>query len=324
LARKRLALVCLLVVTVLLGMTACQKKLTGEVIVYHAGSLTIPFEAIEKEFEKVHSGVDVKRQAGGSTALARMITEAGDRVDVFASADYTVIDKLMIPAVASWDAYFANNSMVIMYTPESNGADRINADNWYEVLLEEGVNHGHSDPDLDPCGYRSLLVWQLAEKHYNQEGLYQRLTDSCPEANVRPKSVELIALLETGVLDYAFEYESVALQHAAVNPDFLYVSLPDEINLGNVSHADFYETASVDVAGSEPGQTIAMIGQPIVYGVTMPSTGQNEANAVAFLKFLFDPKLGLKILADQGQPVISPVEVAAKDKLPEALKSLVK
>lgn len=321
---RRLLAVCLLLAIALTGMTGCTKKLSGEVIVYHAGSLTIPFEAIEGEFEKLHPDVDVKRQAGGSTALARMITEAGDRVDVFASADYTVIDKLMIPDTASWNALFANNSMVIMYTPQSSGADTITADNWYEVLLEEGVDYGHSDPDLDPCGYRTLLTWQLAERHYDQEGLYQRLRESCPEANIRPKSVELIALLETGVLDYAFEYESVALQHAAMNPDFLYVALPDEINLRSVEQAAFYETASVDVAASEPGETITMVGQPIVYGVTMPATGQNYDNAVEFLKFLFDADQGLRILHEQGQPIVSPVEVEAKDKLPEALKSLVK
>ena len=45
---------------------------------------------------------------------------------------------------------------------------------------------------------------------------------------IRGASVQLLALLESGDLDYAFEYESVIKQHK-----LNLLSLPAELNLGN-------------------------------------------------------------------------------------------
>lgn len=298
-----------------------QKELSGELVIYHAGSLTIPFDALEKEFESLHPKVDIKRTAGGSREIARKVAELGDKVDILASADYTVIDTLLIPDHAKWNALFAKNSMVIMYTDRSKYADEITAGNWYDVLLREGVNYGHSEPDLDPCGYRTLLVWQLAEKFYNRDGLYQQLSDSCPAKNIRPKSVELISLLETGALDYAFEYESVARQHAAKNPVIKYVKLPENINLSSMEYTDFYKSASVKLKGKKPGEIITKTGEPIVYSLTMPDSGQNKALAIEFLKFFFDRDKGLKILEDNGQPTLEKVQVKGEENLPGELSS---
>jgi molybdate/tungstate transport system substrate-binding protein len=52
---------------------------------------------------------------------------------------------------------------------------------------------------------------------------------------VRPKSVELVSLLKTGNMDYAWEYLSVAVQH-----ELKYVRLDDHINLGNYKYDKFY------------------------------------------------------------------------------------
>lgn len=296
-----------------------EDSLQGELVVYHAGSLSVPFEALEKRFEELHPGVDVMRTPGGSRKIARQVTELGDKVDILCSADYTVIDTLVMPEFASWNALFAENSMVIMYSKDSKYADEINSDNWYDVITRDGVNYGHSDPNADPCGYRSVLLWQLAEKHYAVDGLNKKLVDSCKAENVRPKSVELIAMLETGALDYAFEYESVAMQHAKKNPDLGYVKLPVEINLSSLDQKDFYANATIELDGKEPGEKITKKGEPIVYSLTMPNTGEHSEIAVEFLKFLFDENEGMNILREEGQPVLDGVKVFGGENLPEGL-----
>lgn len=295
------------------------KELSGKLTIYHAGSLSVPFKEMEKEFEKIHPDVDVQLTAGGSRSISRKVTELGDKVDILASADYTVIDSLVMPEYADWNAYFAKNSMVIMYTDKSKYADEINSDNWFNILLKDDVNYGHSDPDADPCGYRTLLVWQLARKHYDIKGLNRQLKEHCPEKNIRPKSVELISLLETGGLDYAFEYESVARQHVLKNSEFKYVKLPDEINLSSIEQEDFYKNASVELKGKEPGETITKEGQSIVYSLTMPKYGENKEIAEEFLKFFFDKNKGLKILEDNGQPTLDKITVKGEN-IPEFLK----
>lgn len=42
----------------------------GTVVLHHAGSLAILFEALEKEFETLHPKVDIQRTSGGSTKLS--------------------------------------------------------------------------------------------------------------------------------------------------------------------------------------------------------------------------------------------------------------
>jgi molybdate/tungstate transport system substrate-binding protein len=204
--------------------------------------------------------------------------------------------------------------MVIAYTDQSQYADEINADNWYDVLTRDGVIYGHSEPDADPCGYRTLLVWQLAEKHYDVPGLNAKLEAHCPPENVRPKSVELIALLESGDMDYAWEYRSVAVQHG-----MNFVELPDEINLSMVERADFYGQASVEIAGKDPGTTMTMVSKPIVYGVTIPKNAPSPDLALEFVKFLLGPE-GQAIMEQQGQPPIVPPVSADLDKLPDGLQ----
>jgi molybdate/tungstate transport system substrate-binding protein len=296
-----------------------ERVLEGKLVIFHAGSLTVPVKELADAFQAQHPGVTFETEAAGSRTTARKVSELGREADIVMSADYTVIDNLLIPDFADWNIQFARNTMVIAYTDQSKYADEITTDNWYEILTRDGVIYGHSEPDADPCGYRTLLVWQLAEAHYGVDGLYGTLQDHCPPENVRPKETDLIALMESGDMDYAFNYRSVAVQHG-----LKFIELPDEINLSRVEHADFYRQATVELSGTEPGETITQIGKPIVYGVTIPHNAPSPDLATEFVKFLLGSE-GQAIMETQGQPPIVPAVVATgSDMLPAELKELVK
>ncbi len=164
----------------------CGDEPSGKVIIFHAGSLSVPFEKMEKNFEKLHPGIDVEREAAGSQACARKITDLKKPCDIMASADYRVIDTFLIPGYADWNVRFATNRMVLAYTDRSEDAAKINKNNWFEILGKKEVIWGHSDPNLDPCGYRSLMMLQLAEIYYQKPGLYQKLRRNIPIENIRP------------------------------------------------------------------------------------------------------------------------------------------
>jgi molybdate/tungstate transport system substrate-binding protein len=277
---------------------------SGTLIIFHAGSLSIPFAAIGKAFEKKYPGVRVLREAAGSRTCARKITDLGKPCDIMASADYTVIDNLLIPEHADWNLSFATNEMAIMYRPDSRFAREINGNNWPEILLRKGVSYGHSDPDSDPCGYRTLLTWQLAEQYYRQPGLYRQLLDHCPPKNIRPKETDLIALLESGELDYLFIYRSICEQH-----HMPFVTLPDQINLKSSRYADVYRQARVRISGRKPGEWITKEGRPMIYGITICKKSPNREAALAFIRFLISPE-GRAIMAANGQPPIRPVRIS--------------
>jgi molybdate/tungstate transport system substrate-binding protein len=295
---------------------ATETELSGQLQIFNAGSLTAPFEQISEEFNKIHPNVEILAEAAGSATTIRKVTELGKECGVIGSADYQLIPQLMFPQYADWYIIFASNEMSIAYTDQSQFADEINGDNWYLILQRDGVTYGRSDPDQDPCGYRTLMVWQLAEKHYDSPGLYDSLYNSAGDL-MRPKSVDLIALLQSGDLDYAFEYSSVAQQQ-----NLKYVKLPPEINLSDVDFEDFYAQAEVEIAGAEPGQTITMKGSPIVYAVTIPTNFTRQELAIAWVDFLLSDQ-GMSIMEANFQTPIIPAKTNDASKLPEALRKYV-
>ncbi len=307
-------------------LAGCQSALSastpttpwgGKLVIFHAGSLAEPVRALTEAFRARYPGVTFQTEASGSNEAARKIRELGREADLVISADYRIIDRLLIPDFADWSILFARNEMVLAYTDRSRYADEVNTGNWYEILGRDGVICGRADPNTDPCGYRTLMVWQLAEAHYGIPGLYHTLEARCPKAHMRPKSVELIALLQSGDVDYAFEYRSVALQHG-----LRFVELPPEMNLGSVEHADFYRQARVGIVGTGPGQTITIVGEPIVYGVTVPKNAPNPDLALEFVRFLIGPE-GQAVMERMGQPPIVPPVTENRDALPPLLRPLV-
>ena len=294
----------------------------GEVIVFHAGSLSRPLEAMSESFRVRYPGIRLVRCAGGSAELARLIALRKISVDIFASADYTVIDKILIPIHAAWNVWFAVNQMVLCYTEKSRYAAEVSPDNWHNILTRPQVTWEHTDPYLDPCGYRSLMVMQLAEVHYQKSGLYRDLLASRPRDKVRPNAADLITRLQDGTLDYAWEYLSVAMQYG-----LKYVKLPREINLGDPGLEGFYRRAKAEVSGPQPGTSVLKIGQSCIYGITMISDGPNFRGAEAFLSYMLDKQGGLQILRQMGplpmEPPLLPTN-AMKSKLPAVLRERVK
>ena len=289
-------------------------EVSGQLVIFHAGSLAVPFKQICEEFNSHYPSVEIVCEAAGSRVCARKITDLHRACDIIASADYTVIDTLLIPEYAEWNIKFAGSEMAIAYSTDSRRAGEINKNNWYDILLEKNVAFGRSDPNADPCGYRAVLTITLAEKFYNKPALTGKMLAK-DQRYIRPKEVDLLALLEAGQLDYIFIYRPVAEQHK-----LKYLTLPDEINLKKAAFADFYKTASVRLTGKNPGTFITKTGTPIIYGITIPKDAPNRELALAFLAFLLDADKGGMILEKNGQTCVVPSPTDTFDKIPNNLK----
>ncbi|KYJ87657.1 tungstate ABC transporter substrate-binding protein WtpA [Sulfurovum riftiae] len=287
-----------------------------DIIVFHAGSLAVPFSQMEKAFENKYPQYDVKREVSGSRKAARKVSEIKRPCDVVASADYKVIDNLLIPENAKFNAQFTTNEMTIAYTPRSKFANEINEKNWPEIFLRKGVKVGHSNPNVDPCGYRSILVTKLAEKYYKKPGFFKQLLgysnfykagdENKAKIIVRPKETDLLALLEAHAIDYLFIYRSVAEQHGLKT-----ITLPKEISLKEKADEAEYSTVSFRITGKKPGEYINKKGAAMVYGITIPQNEKSPANpkgAVAFVNFVLSSE-GEEIMKQNGQGVISPAVI---------------
>lgn len=305
----------LLLVGVAARPSAAQTRATGPLVVFNAGSLAKPFSDLLRAFKEKNPDVLPAQESSGSLEAARKLTDLGKIPDVIGVADYGVISQLLIPAHAGWYANFARNAMVLIHTEQSAGAAEINGQNWWQVLLRPGVRAGRSDPALDPNGYRTLMVFQLAEKFYQQPGLADRLLRAFPPKYMRPKEADLTALVQAGELDYSWSYASIAK-----TVKLPYVDLPDEIDLSDPSLADAYAQAKVRLPGkSRAGKdSVEFRGEPIVYGLTIPKAARHPQTAHAFVRFIFSPE-GQTILRANGFTVLEKPVVGGPERPPAGL-----
>jgi len=321
-------------------------------VVFAAGSLIRPFDDLEKAFEAQNPQIDVLGEYHGSIQVIRHAAELHEPIDVVASADHALIPMLMYTttdsqsgkANASWYLRFATNRMGLAYTGKSRRAAEITPQNWCEVLSDPEVRFGLADPRFDAAGYRALMILQLAQSVCGRPDLFDRMLAGAFQSPVlavdeegaavvrvpeiletrkdsrvvlRGGSIQLLALLESGDVDYAFEYESVIRQH-----NLELIQLPPELNLGDPAFAESYGKVKVKL----DFQRFASVkpefkGEQIGYGITIPVTSPQPAAAAQYIAFLLGPE-GRAVMAAAAHPLLEPVTADGYANLPEALKPL--
>ena len=268
----------------------------------------------------------------GSIQVMRHVTELHEPIDVVATADAALIPMLMYTTnnpqtgnpYSDWYIKFAGNKLALAYTNKSVYSDEINDQNWPEVLSRPDVKFGLADPRFDAAGYRALMAFALQENALKEYSLFKgmfkdqftmpvsifrdddgtliRVPEILETKNdlhilIRGASVFLIALMESGDLDYAFEYETVIRQHGLEM-----VSLPNEVSLGNNALLDFYNDVVVKL-DFQRFSTVKpeFIAEPITYGITIPDSSSHPDEAALFIQFL---------LSEEGQAVMTANEHA--------------
>lgn len=279
----------------LLLSAAAPLRLSAQSLsVFTAGSLARPFRELLDSFALSHPGVTPVQVNAGSVELARRIVDLGQVPDIFATADLDVIPRLLVPKAADRYVAFARNEMVLLHSNTSLGADTITGANWWRVVTLPGVRMGASDPALDPSGYRTLLVFELAERRYQVPGLAARLRAALPRRYIRPSETDLIALVQAGELDYAWSYRSLA-----VSSGLPYVALPAEIDLGDPADSAGYAAASVRIRRDVGRDSLEVRGAPILYALTIPRGAAQPELARQFVAFVLSP-IGRRIIARNG------------------------
>jgi molybdate/tungstate transport system substrate-binding protein len=296
---------------------ACQNESGQALVIFHAGSLSYPLKKLTEDYQQTHPEQQFQLESAGSLNTIRKVTDLNQQADIIASADYNLISEMLIPNHTAYNIAFAANSIVLAYTDQSAYADEITSENWIEILQKEDVKIGASDPNADPCGYRTRLTLQLAGELKEIPNLTNLILEE-GRYYERPKETDLIALLETQTIDYFFIYESVAKQH-----HFKTVVFSDSINLSRPLLNDWYGQASIKVRGSSPADSLLIRGEAIIYGITVLEESPSNQAAWDFVAYLLDPEQGTKIIEAAGQRPLIPALINTNRILPERIKPLV-
>ncbi|WP_231836181.1 extracellular solute-binding protein [Thiomonas arsenitoxydans] len=295
---------------------ACTTAQAETLTVFAAGTLGKSFTTLARGFEKLHPGVTVQPQFGGSVKMVKQVTVLHQPADVVAVADYSVIPKYMFKGdegnkpTADWSIGFLGNAITFIYTPKSKGAKEINADNWWKILSEPGVQIGRSNPNTDPSGYQTLQMLDLAGRYYKQPDLEAKVLANSPESNMRDTETDLISALQLGQIDYLAIYRSDAVQHHMESID-----LPPQINLSDPKFDADYAKASAKTKNGE------LSGRPIIYAVTIPTTAPHPKLAQEFIAYLLGPA-GQKVIAANGFIPLKQPYAMNRDKVPADLRKL--
>ena len=301
------------------ALSACKSR-TTEITIFHASSLSAVLSDAADGFQKANPSYHVRLEPSESQVAVRKVAELGMRADLVAVADAGLIPKMMIPAHATWSAVLATNEIVLAHKDHSRFTDQINAGNWAEVLLRDGVRLGRVDADTAPIGYQTLMVWQLADasgQGGGNAGLATRLLAKCAPAHVTHDEADLLALLESRAVDYAFLLRSTAEDH-----HLKILTLPPEIDLSRQDMATRYATASVEIKMKQGQGSARLTGGPITYGLTIPTHAPHADGASRFAAFLLG-EAGRRILNRRGFHPLAQARCAPCAQLPASLAGMV-
>ncbi len=226
-------------------------------------------EKIVKPAFEQSTGYKYQSEAKGSSALVNEIKGKLSFPDVFISANPKLNAQLMGAAngnYVSWYMNFARTEMVIGY----------NANSKFAADFQAAAN--------------GTKPWYLAEAYYHQPGLAQKILGGNENSSQIFPEEELVARLGAGQLDAGFFYIN-----EVKGPNIPYITLPDQVNLGNPSMASHYAT----VSWKNPKTNAVSKGAPVVYTVTVLNTAKNMAGGIAFANFLLSSQ-GQALLQGQG------------------------
>ena len=200
-------------------------------VLYGAGSLREAMTEMVAHFAR-ERGVAVHTQFGASGRMRERI-EAGDKVDVFTSADIGHARKLVAEGRASVMAMFARNDLCLLAPPTRAPADRGGV---LQALLADGVRIGVSPAKIDPLGDYTVELFEVADKARPGSGKVLRdravVLDNPPGAPPALSGDYYLDALRDGRVDLAIVYCSGKARYAKLDAALVMVDFPPELAVG--------------------------------------------------------------------------------------------
>jgi molybdate/tungstate transport system substrate-binding protein len=262
----------------------------------------------------------------GSSAAATTLAGGGQPYDTFVSADFRVIPQALetgpSPA-ASWEVLFASDPLVLAFNNSSGSSMAgTTALNWYQKINQTGVLLGTPNASADPLGANAIVALELEDSLEGLNGgLYGHFFTggegalASPTAAVRlvPENTAGTALQE-GEVDAYLIYRSYAIADGLA-----YVPLSPAVNLGGTTDADVaaYGNASTKILSSTGSQK-TVVGAPILFALTVPSSAPDAALGLLFAAFLLSNSTAA-LWAHDGFTPLDPLWTDQPSHLPAAL-----
>lgn len=308
----RIVAVFVLVIVLIAGsfITLSYSRGNRETLSVFAADAYVPEVASLLSGFHNYTGISVAPvQGGGSFADARQIA-LGSPASVFISVSLESYQKSFLGNYSSgWAMAFATDQMVLAYSnatltnpyaesiikqfndgvPTNNTSLISSA---FTNLTSGNVKLGISNPLSDPAGVRGWLAMEMAGYlyHSGNASYFSNRLESNHANYSSSNAAALVSPLTQGQIQFLFIYKSSAITHKLD-----YVQLPDSVNQGNASMANFYGEFTYS-AGST-----SISGSPIMLFISILKNGTAHSYSVRLISFLLNntgvfSKSGLTLL----------------------------
>jgi len=216
-----------------LAATGAVAQAGEAVTVFAAGSLRAAMTEIAQAFERAEPGSAVRLSFGASGLLCDRIA-AGERADVFASANMEHPQALAAAGRARPVRRFARNTLCALVAPGVAATP----ETLVERLLDPAVKLGTSTPKADPSGDYAWAMFERIDQQ-GRPGAFQKLSDKAlqltggPNSPLPPAGRNVYGVLVAeGRADIFITYCTNATIALAEQPALRVVALPAAINVG--------------------------------------------------------------------------------------------
>jgi molybdate transport system substrate-binding protein len=198
-------------------------------VLYGAGSLREAMTEMAALFEKTH-GIAVRVEFGASGRMRERI-EAGEKVDLFTSADIGHAAKLVKDGRAVVMAMFAQNALCLLSPAQaSTGSGALDA------MLKEGARIGVSPAKIDPLGDYTVEFFKAADGLRKGSGATlqaRAVTLDNPPGTPPAKSGDYVLdAMRDGRVDLAIVYCSGRARFAKLDSSLTMTEFPPELSVG--------------------------------------------------------------------------------------------
>ncbi len=298
-------------------------KPTGTANLAAASSLSFLNEkVIGPSFTKAE-GYKYSGTYNASGALESDIASGEISPNVFESVGGDNITPLF-PKFTKWYVQYAGTSIVVAYNPNSKYASEFKAfadgskplSGLFTLMETPGFKLGRTDPNIDPQGRDFIYMLELAQSYYHlPSDTVARILGTSDYGSSSSSEIyseeSLPATLQSGQLD-----ASSAFITEAIELHLDYIPLPPAINLGDMSLAAQYQTASVTITSN--GAPVTKHGSPQVIDITL--IGKPTPAGIAFVKYTLS-STGLALYKTGGFTLYPLAVTGDKSAIPAAIQS---
>jgi molybdate/tungstate transport system substrate-binding protein len=262
-------------------------------------------------------------EGSGAVAQEENLTK---QFSLEASADTVTMPNVLFPKIASYEIAFGITSMTIIvnlnsapgkeaYTVWQQGQSYapLSAQfiqTWKQIFGIIAFNSsalvGVSDPFTDPSGYQAVCMTKLAGLFLfgDPSKIYDPIYTNSSKSVMRSTETNLLPLMASQSLSFIISaYKSNAIPQVKQYANTAYITLPPQINLGNMSYLSYYQGISFSL--TEQGVTKQFSCNPVIYTMTIPKPSPNPQAAALFAESIFSPSVQ-QILISYGITPLTP------------------